>query len=133
MSTPGGAAGACTPHDYSPLPASLLGGGAVPADRGGVSLVKQMLRHGPGVRVHECDRRYINGWREWPRFVWCVAKNVLAKDLCPHAARRRSPRGCRLLAVSDHHVFFSQSARGYSAYVLFGLLATGLPDSCGRR
>ncbi len=31
-----------------------------------------------------------------------------------------------LLAVSYHHVFFSQNARGYSAYLLFSLLACGL-------
>ena len=31
-----------------------------------------------------------------------------------------------LLAVSYHHVFFSQNARGYSAYLLFSLLTCGL-------
>jgi mannosyltransferase len=31
-----------------------------------------------------------------------------------------------LLAVSYHHIFFSQNARGYSAYIFFSLLATGL-------
>ena len=31
-----------------------------------------------------------------------------------------------LLAVSYHHVFFSQNARGYAAYLFFSLLATGL-------
>ena len=30
-----------------------------------------------------------------------------------------------LLAVSYHHVFFSQNARGYAAYLLFSLLASG--------
>jgi mannosyltransferase len=30
-----------------------------------------------------------------------------------------------LLAVSYHHVFFSQNARGYSGYLLFSLLSTG--------
>jgi hypothetical protein len=30
-----------------------------------------------------------------------------------------------LLAVSYHHVFFSQNARGYSAYLFFSLLSTG--------
>lgn len=31
-----------------------------------------------------------------------------------------------LLAVSYHHIFFSQDARGYTAYVLFSLLSSGL-------
>lgn len=31
-----------------------------------------------------------------------------------------------LLAVSYHHIFFSQNARGYSAYLFFSILATGL-------
>ena len=30
-----------------------------------------------------------------------------------------------LLAVSYHHIFFSQNARGYTAYILFALLSTG--------
>jgi hypothetical protein len=37
----------------------------------------------------------------------------------------RSLAAALLLAVSYHHVWFSQSARGYSAYLLFSLLATG--------
>jgi len=31
-----------------------------------------------------------------------------------------------LLAVSYHHIFFSQNARGYAGYLLFSLLASGL-------
>ncbi len=31
-----------------------------------------------------------------------------------------------LLAVSYHHIFFSQNARGYTAYIFFSLLASGL-------
>lgn len=31
-----------------------------------------------------------------------------------------------LLAVSYHHIFFSQSARGYAGYLLFGVLSSGL-------
>lgn len=31
-----------------------------------------------------------------------------------------------LMAVSYHHVFFSQNARGYSGYIFFSLLSTGL-------
>ena len=32
---------------------------------------------------------------------------------------------CLLLAVSYHHIFFSQNARGYTAYIFFSVLATG--------
>ena len=42
------------------------------------------------------------------------------------ASRVESLCACLLLAVSYHHVFFSQNARGYSAYLLFSLVATGL-------
>lgn len=38
--------------------------------------------------------------------------------------RRASLSAALLLAVSYHHVFFSQNARGYVAYVFFALLAT---------
>lgn len=38
--------------------------------------------------------------------------------------RRASLGAALLLAVSYHHVFFSQNARGYVAYVFFALLAT---------
>lgn len=40
-------------------------------------------------------------------------------------SRRASLAVAALLATSYHHVFFSQNARGYSAYLLFSLLATG--------
>ena len=56
---------------------------------------------------------------------------VVASRPCTGFARRL--RGCRallaslaLLAVASHHVFFSQNARGYTASLLFGLLASGL-------
>ncbi len=39
-------------------------------------------------------------------------------------SRRASLGAALLLAVSYHHVFFSQNARGYVAYVFFALLAT---------
>lgn len=42
------------------------------------------------------------------------------------AARAASLGAALLLAVSYHHVFFSQNARGYSGYLLFSLLSTGL-------
>lgn len=34
--------------------------------------------------------------------------------------------GTSLFAVSYHHIYYSQNARGYSALIFFGLLATGL-------
>jgi mannosyltransferase len=41
-------------------------------------------------------------------------------------SRRAALGAALLLAVSYHHIFFSQSARGYSAYLLFAVLSTGL-------
>jgi len=41
-------------------------------------------------------------------------------------SRRASLVAALLLAVSYHHIFFSQNARGYSAYLLFSLLSSGL-------
>lgn len=50
-------------------------------------MVMKMLRHGYDVRnvpAHEYPRKHgeshIRVWREWPRFVWCVAKNLLRRD-----------------------------------------------------
>jgi mannosyltransferase len=40
--------------------------------------------------------------------------------------RRGALGAALLLAVSYHHIFFSQNARAYSAYLLFALLASGL-------
>ena len=40
-------------------------------------------------------------------------------------SRRASLMAAALLAVSYHHVFFSQNARGYSAYLFFSVLACG--------
>ena len=34
--------------------------------------------------------------------------------------------GTLLFAVSYHHVYYSQNARGYTAFIFFGLVATGL-------
>ena len=39
---------------------------------------------------------------------------------------RSSLAAALLLAVSYHHIFYSQNARGYSAYLLFSLVSTGL-------
>lgn len=52
-----------------------------------------------------------------PAIYW-VARRALS--------RRVSLGITLLLAVSYHHIFFSQNARGYSAYLFFSLLATGL-------
>lgn len=52
-----------------------------------------------------------------PAMFW-VARQVLGRPASLAAAL--------LLAVSSHHVFFSQNARGYSAYLLFSLLGSGL-------
>ncbi len=43
----------------------------------------------------------------------------------PAAGRLASLCAALLLAVSYHHIFFSQNSRGYSSYLLFSLLATG--------
>lgn len=43
----------------------------------------------------------------------------------PVAGRLASLSAALLLAVSYHHIFFSQNSRGYSGYLFFSLLATG--------
>jgi len=52
-----------------------------------------------------------------PVLYW-VARNALS--------RQTSLGVALLLAVSYHHIFFSQNARGYSAYLFFSLLTSGL-------
>lgn len=52
-----------------------------------------------------------------PLFYW-VARLALS--------RRASLGAALLLAVSYHHIFFSQNARGYTAYLFFSLLSAGL-------
>jgi glycosyltransferase involved in cell wall biosynthesis len=51
-------------------------------------MVMKFLRHGfsvVNVPTHEYRRVYgeshIHIWREWPKFVWCVVKNVVARDV----------------------------------------------------
>jgi glycosyltransferase involved in cell wall biosynthesis len=51
-------------------------------------MVMKFLRHGfnvVNVPTHEYRRVYgeshIRIWREWPKFVWCVVKNVVARDV----------------------------------------------------
>lgn len=41
-------------------------------------------------------------------------------------SRTASLSAALLLAVSYHHIFFSQNARGYSGYLLFSLISSGL-------
>ena len=43
----------------------------------------------------------------------------------PWLSRVASLGAALLLAVSYHHIFFSQNARGYTAYIFFALLSTG--------
>jgi len=43
----------------------------------------------------------------------------------PWLSRIASLGAALLLAVSYHHIFFSQNARGYTAYLFFALLSTG--------
>ena len=77
--------------------------------------------------VHASIRVF--GFREWairlPALVFGVltipafyAASRLAFD------RLRSVLAAALLAVSYQHVFFSQNARGYAGYMLFGVLST---------
>lgn len=71
------------------------------------------------------------GEQEWavrlPAIFFGVA-SVPALYWCARLAlsRRASLGASLLLAVSYHHVFFSQNARGYTAYLFFALLATRL-------
>ena len=51
-------------------------------------MVMKFLRHGysvTNIACHEYSRKFgtshIHIWREWPLFVWCVLKNVMARDL----------------------------------------------------
>jgi mannosyltransferase len=52
-----------------------------------------------------------------PLFYWT------ARRLC---SRANSLAAALLLAVSYHHIFFSQNARGYTAYIFFSLLSSVL-------
>ncbi|WP_411279294.1 glycosyltransferase family 39 protein, partial [Gemmatimonas sp.] len=69
------------------------------------------------------------GLHEWSVRLGVAAFGVASIPALYRVARlamsRRSSLGAALLlAVSYHHVFFSQNARGYVAYVFFALLAT---------
>jgi glycosyltransferase involved in cell wall biosynthesis len=61
-------------------------------------MVMKFLRHGynvVNVPTHEYCRLYgeshIHIWREWPKFVWCVVKNVVARDARPGRQVLASP------------------------------------------
>ena len=71
------------------------------------------------------------GEREWSVRLPAVIFGVLTIPALYWVSRlalsRIASLGASLvLAVSYHHVFFSQNARGYTAYILFAVLATGL-------
>lgn len=62
-----------------------------------------------------------------PALIWGVATvPVLFWTARQLLGPLQSLAAATLLAVSYQHVFFSQNARGYTAYMLFGLLATAL-------
>lgn len=55
-------------------------------------MVMKFLRHSHrvvNVPAHEYRRRYgeshIRIWREWPKFVWCVVENTVARDVPPRS------------------------------------------------
>lgn len=69
------------------------------------------------------------GEREWairlPAMLFGVATIPLLYLIARQITSRRASIGAAmLLAVSYHHVFFSQDARGYTAYIFFSLLAS---------
>jgi mannosyltransferase len=71
------------------------------------------------------------GEHEWairlPAVLWgTVTIPVLYWVARQALSRHASLCAAALLAVSYHHVFFSQNARGYSAYVCLSLLSSGL-------
>lgn len=71
------------------------------------------------------------GEHDWVIRLPAVAFGILSVPLLYWAARaalpgRASLGAAFLLAVSYQHVFFSQNARGYTAYLFFSVLATGL-------
>ena len=56
-------------------------------------MVMKFLRHGyrvVNIPTHEYPREFgtshIRIWREWPMFVWCVVKNVVARDVRQNSA-----------------------------------------------
>ncbi len=77
--------------------------------------------------VHASIRVF--GFREWAIRLPALVFGVAAVPAFYGAARLvfdrlRSVLAAALLAVSYQHVFFSQNARGYAGYMLFGVLCT---------
>lgn len=73
----------------------------------------------------------VAGEREWAVRLPAVLFGVASIPAMYWVARLAMNRAASLsaallLAVSYHHVFFSQNARGYSGYLLFSILGTGL-------
>jgi len=71
------------------------------------------------------------GEREWAIRLPAVILGTATIPIFYRVARLASTRvvsvsAALLLAVSYHHIFFSQNARGYTGHVLFSLAATGL-------
>ena len=71
------------------------------------------------------------GEREWAIRLPAVVFGTATVPLLYWVARQAAPRhvslaAALLLATSYHHIFFSQNARGYSEYLCFSLLASGL-------
>ena len=78
------------------------------------------------------------GEREWairlPAVLFGTATIPALYWAARMAVERRVALGAALLlALSYHHIFFSQNARGYAAYMLFAVLASGLLVSGLRR
>ncbi len=68
-------------------------------------MVMKFLRHGyhvTNIACHEYSRKFgtshIHIWREWPLFVWCVLKNVVARDLPRGELSASTPAVPELLA-----------------------------------
>ncbi len=71
------------------------------------------------------------GEKEWAIRLPAVVFGTATIPVVYWLARLALPQGASLaaallLAVSYHHIFFSQNARGYSAYLFFSLLASAL-------
>jgi dolichol-phosphate mannosyltransferase len=69
-------------------------------------MVMKFLRHGyrvTNIACHEYSRKFgtshIRIWREWPLFVWCVVKNVVARDLPRRDLSIATPAAPELLAI----------------------------------
>ena len=71
------------------------------------------------------------GEQEWPVRLPAMLFGVAAIPVMYWVARlsglstRASIGAALILAVSYHHIWFSQNARGYTAYIFFSLLGTG--------